>query len=76
MTDLNALRSPLGFLRSKFQDIPNCDALEPKEVWWSNEGVETATRLAEKSITDAKVGLEGREKTSALCSAESMILFA
>jgi acyl-CoA dehydrogenase len=39
MTDLDALRSPLSFLRSKFQDIPNCDVLDPEEVWWSNEGV-------------------------------------
>ncbi len=39
MTDLNALRSPLSFLRSRLQDIPHRDLLDAEEGWWKSEGV-------------------------------------
>src|SRR5712664_5021330 len=39
MTDLNALRSPLTFLRSRLQEIPHREVLEAEENWWKNEGV-------------------------------------
>jgi acyl-CoA dehydrogenase len=39
MTELDALRSPLGFLQSRLQEIPHRDVLETEEGWWKNEGV-------------------------------------
>jgi acyl-CoA dehydrogenase len=39
MTGLDAIRSPLGFLRSRLSDIPNCELLDSEERWWSAEGI-------------------------------------
>jgi acyl-CoA dehydrogenase len=39
MADLNSLRSPLVFLRSRLPEIPHRDLLEAEETWWKGEGV-------------------------------------
>src|SRR5260370_11575833 len=39
MTDLNALRSPLGFLQSRLQEIPHREVLDAEEAWWKTEGL-------------------------------------
>jgi len=39
MTDLNALRSPLGFLQSRLQELPHRDVLAAEEAWWRSEGI-------------------------------------
>jgi Adaptive response protein AidB N-terminal domain len=39
MTGLDSLRSPLSFLQSRLQDIPNREVLETGEKWWKSEGV-------------------------------------
>jgi acyl-CoA dehydrogenase len=39
MTDFDTLRSPLSFLRSRFQDVSHRDVLDAEEVWWKKEGV-------------------------------------
>jgi acyl-CoA dehydrogenase len=39
MTSLDALRSPLSFLRTRFQDVPHSNLLEAEEAWWKGEGV-------------------------------------
>jgi alkylation response protein AidB-like acyl-CoA dehydrogenase len=39
MIGLDALRSPLGFLESRLQDIPRRDVLDAEEGWWKSEGV-------------------------------------
>ncbi len=39
MTDLNELRSPLTFLRSRLKDIPHHELLATEEIWWKSEGV-------------------------------------
>ncbi len=39
MTALDALRSPLSFLRSRLEDIPHRDVLDADEAWWKSEGV-------------------------------------
>ena len=38
MTGLDALRSPLSFLKSRLQDIPHGDVLDAEEGWWKSEG--------------------------------------
>jgi acyl-CoA dehydrogenase len=39
MTDLNALRSPMSFLRSELKNIPHRDVLEAEQDWWKSEGI-------------------------------------
>jgi alkylation response protein AidB-like acyl-CoA dehydrogenase len=39
MSDLNLLRSPLGFLLGNLQDLPHHDLLVAEEAWWKSEGV-------------------------------------
>ncbi len=39
MIDLNELRSPLSFLRSRLQEIPHYDMLGAEERWWKTEGI-------------------------------------
>jgi len=39
MTDLDALCSPLSFLRSTPQELPHRDVLGAEEAWWKSEGV-------------------------------------
>jgi alkylation response protein AidB-like acyl-CoA dehydrogenase len=39
MTDFGALRSPLAFLKTQLQDVPNLDLLEAEELWWKHEGI-------------------------------------
>src|SRR5271163_1759366 len=38
MTALDALRSPLTFLKSELQDIPHREMLTTEEAWWKSEG--------------------------------------
>jgi acyl-CoA dehydrogenase len=39
MTDFGALRSPLAFLKTQLQEVPNLDLLEAEELWWKQEGI-------------------------------------
>ncbi len=39
MTDFGALRSPLAFLKTQLQDVPNLDLLEAEELWWKHDGL-------------------------------------
>src|ERR1700723_313353 len=38
MKSFDALRSPLSFLQSRFQDVPHRDVLDCEEAWWKSEG--------------------------------------
>lgn len=39
MTDLDTLRFPLRFLKSRLPEIPHLDVLEAEQQWWKAEGV-------------------------------------
>jgi acyl-CoA dehydrogenase len=39
MSDLDTLRSPLGFLQSRLSTIQHVDVLEAEQGWWKTEGV-------------------------------------
>jgi hypothetical protein len=39
MSDLDALRSPVGFLQSRLSEVQHLDVLEAEQAWWKAEGV-------------------------------------
>jgi acyl-CoA dehydrogenase len=45
MTDLNLLRSPITFLKSRLKDIPHHELLGAEEVWWKSEGVAVSNAI-------------------------------
>jgi alkylation response protein AidB-like acyl-CoA dehydrogenase len=39
MSDLDALRSPVGFLQSRLSEVRHLDVLKAEQAWWKAEGV-------------------------------------